>query len=50
MDIRKLARAMLAWMRPPSRRSPHLDRVRIGRALKTRLSPHLVKDIGGEEG
>jgi len=48
MDIRKLARAMLAWAKPPRTRSPELDRVRITRALKTRLPRHLLKDVGGD--
>jgi hypothetical protein len=50
MDIRKLARAMLAWAKPPSRRSPQTDRARIRGALKTKLPPHLLKDIGAGDG
>ena len=46
MDIRKLARAMLAWAKPPRARSPEHDRAAIRQALKTKLSPHLLKDIG----
>jgi len=48
MDIRKLARAMLAWAKPPRTRSPQQDRAHISRALTTRLSPHLLKDVGGD--
>jgi hypothetical protein len=48
MDIRKLARAMLAWAKPPRARSPQQDRALITRALKTRLPPHLIKDVGGD--
>jgi len=41
---------MLAWAKPPSCRSPEIDRARVRRALKTKLPPHLLKDVGAGDG
>jgi hypothetical protein len=49
MDIRKLARALLAWAAAHRSRPPHQDRARLERALSSKLSPHLLKDVGASD-
>ena len=50
MSIFKFAWVLLALVRPSRPAEPHLDRAALKRSLATRLSPHLRKDVGADEG
>lgn len=50
MFILKFAWALLALARPRPPAEPHLDRAALRRSLATRLSSHLLKDVGADEG
>ena len=50
MSLFKIAWLMLALVRPRPAAQAHLDRACLKRCLATRLSPHLLKDVGADEG
>lgn len=55
MDLRTLARTLAARLKgrldaAPAFDRPDDDRRRLARALRTRLSPHLRKDVGADDG
>jgi hypothetical protein len=50
MSILKFAWLLLALVRPGHSAEHHFDRAALRRSLATRLSPHLLKDVGADEG
>jgi hypothetical protein len=50
MFILKFAWVILALVRPRPPVDPHLDRATLKRSLATRLSPHLLRDVGADDG
>jgi len=49
MSVFKFVWVLLAFAHPRAPAQTHIDRTALKRALATRLSPHLLKDVGADE-